>query len=59
MHGEAFYLKMRGLVDRHAHFPLSSLEAVVCVTVVTDNPFRSTWRLIRCNYSHSLHVTTI
>ena len=36
----------------HTHFPLPSLAAVVCVTVVTDNPFRSTWRLIWRNNSH-------
>lgn len=34
------------------HFALQSLEAVICVTVVLDNPFGSTWRLILCMNCH-------
>lgn len=52
MHEKASYLKMCGCVDGHRHFPFPSLEAVVCVTVAIDNPFRSTWRLMWRNNSH-------
>lgn len=52
MHEKAAYLKICGSADGHAHFPLTSLEAVVCVTVVIDNPFRATWRLIWRNNCH-------
>lgn len=34
------------------HFALQSLEAVICVAVVLDTPFSSTWRLILCINSH-------
>lgn len=52
MHEKAPYLKMCGCVDGHRRFPVPSLEAVVCVTVVIDNPFTSTWRLMWRDNSH-------